>query len=192
MGYTLSPLRGWNHRDILRQKRAEYGKQICATLSNQLVAEFGRSFAEKNLRRMVQFTEIYPDQGIVVTLSRQLSWSHFVELIHGKRPIIQADAVRLRYDRDNRGLSRGAAAACSLGRQPQELAESLPSQPRRGGSKPRPCCRRSAALIPRVLPYPTADAVGYMLSPLRGWPHHGNTVRSARARLESPSEEKTP
>jgi len=41
--------------DILKEKRAEYGAEIVATLSRQLEAEFGRGFAEKNLRRMVQF-----------------------------------------------------------------------------------------------------------------------------------------
>jgi predicted nuclease of restriction endonuclease-like (RecB) superfamily len=38
-------------------------------------------FAEKNLRRMVQFAEVFPDEQIVVTLSRQLGWSHFVAII---------------------------------------------------------------------------------------------------------------
>ncbi len=68
-------------REILQQQRAAYGRQIVSTLSRQLVPEFGRSFAEKNLRRMVQFAEFYPNQGIVVTLSRQLSWSHFVAIL---------------------------------------------------------------------------------------------------------------
>jgi len=51
------------------------------TLSAQLVTEFGMGFAEKNLRRMVQFAEVFPDEQIVVTLSRQLGWSHFVAII---------------------------------------------------------------------------------------------------------------
>ncbi len=29
-----------------------------------------------SLRRMVQFAEVFPDEQIVVTLIRQLSWSH--------------------------------------------------------------------------------------------------------------------
>jgi len=68
-------------RDILKEKRAEYGEEIVATLSRQLTAEFGRGFAEKNLRRMVQFAEVFPEARIVATLSRQLGWSHFVELL---------------------------------------------------------------------------------------------------------------
>lgn len=54
---------------------------IVATLSQQLTLEYGRGFAEKNLRRMVQFAEVFPDGQIVATLSRQLGWSHFVQLL---------------------------------------------------------------------------------------------------------------
>ena len=68
-------------RDILKEKRAEYGDEIVVTLSRQLALEFGRGFTEKNVRRMVQFAEVFPDEQIVATLSRQLGWSHFVELI---------------------------------------------------------------------------------------------------------------
>ena len=68
-------------RDILKEKRAEYGAEIVVTLSRQLVREFGRGYADKNLRRMVQFAEAFPTAKIVVTLSRQLGWSHFVALI---------------------------------------------------------------------------------------------------------------
>jgi len=46
-----------------------------------LVKEFGNSFTEKNLRRMVQFNQYFPDEQIVVSLIRQLSWTHFVALI---------------------------------------------------------------------------------------------------------------
>jgi len=67
--------------EVLNNKRADYGKQIVVTLSRQLTEKYGRSFEEKNLRRMLQFVEQFPDEEIVVTLSRQLSWSHFLALI---------------------------------------------------------------------------------------------------------------
>jgi predicted nuclease of restriction endonuclease-like (RecB) superfamily len=69
------------NKEILQNKRADYGKQIVATLSAQLEERFGRNFTEKNVRRMLQFAEQFPDNSIVVTLSRQLSWSHFLVLI---------------------------------------------------------------------------------------------------------------
>ncbi len=66
---------------ILENKRAEYGKQIVAPVARQLVEKFGNGFAEKNLRRMMQFASVFNEIQIVVTASRQLSWSHFIELI---------------------------------------------------------------------------------------------------------------
>ena len=68
-------------RDVLKEKRVEYGEEIVATLSQQLVTEFGQGFSEKNLRRMVQFAEVFPDKMIIVALIRQLSWTHFLRLI---------------------------------------------------------------------------------------------------------------
>jgi len=68
-------------QDILKEKRAEYGAEIVASLSRQLAPEFGRGFEEKNLRRMVQFAEAFPDPEIVAALLRQLGWTHFTMLI---------------------------------------------------------------------------------------------------------------
>jgi hypothetical protein len=70
--------------DILGNERAQYGGEIVSALSGQLTAEYG--FSEKNLRRMIQFAEVFPDQQIVVSLTRQLSWTHFVALIPMKEP----------------------------------------------------------------------------------------------------------
>ena len=70
------------NREVLDNQRAEYGKQIVATVSRQLQEEFNiRGFDEKNVRRMMQFAQEFPDEKIVATVSRQLSWSHFVELL---------------------------------------------------------------------------------------------------------------
>ncbi len=67
--------------DVLKQKRALYGEQIVATLSRQLAAEYGRGYSVKNVRRMMQFAEAFPEVQIIATLSRQLGWSHFKEII---------------------------------------------------------------------------------------------------------------
>jgi predicted nuclease of restriction endonuclease-like (RecB) superfamily len=69
------------HTEALAGERAVYGEEIVPTLAAQLVRDYGRGFAEKNLRRMVQFATTFSDEPIVVTLSRQLSWSHFVSLL---------------------------------------------------------------------------------------------------------------
>ncbi len=66
---------------ILDNNRAEYGKQTIQQLSQQLNNEFGKGFTYSSLTRMVKFYQTFPDEKIVATLSQQLSWSHFVELI---------------------------------------------------------------------------------------------------------------
>jgi predicted nuclease of restriction endonuclease-like (RecB) superfamily len=70
--------------DVLRERRAAYGQEILQTLSAKLVVEFGRGYAERNLASMVRFSEAFPDFEIVAALSRQLGWSHFVEIISMK------------------------------------------------------------------------------------------------------------
>jgi hypothetical protein len=69
------------NEEILHNKRAEYGKQIVPILAERLSEKQGRNFEEKNLRRMLQCAEQFPDKKIVVTLSRQLTWSHFLVLL---------------------------------------------------------------------------------------------------------------
>ncbi|MEK6558351.1 MAG: DUF1016 N-terminal domain-containing protein, partial [Candidatus Margulisiibacteriota bacterium] len=64
-----------------------YGKKIVATLWRQLALEYGASFSEKNLRRMMQFAETFPDEKIVVSLIRQLSWTHLLAVISIENPL---------------------------------------------------------------------------------------------------------
>lgn len=64
-----------------------YGKQIVASLCRQLEIEYGTSFSEKNLRRMMQFAIQFPDEKIVVSLIRQLSWTHILAIIPIEDPL---------------------------------------------------------------------------------------------------------
>ena len=68
-------------QDILKERRAGYGERIVAALGRQLERDFGRGFGEKNLRRMIQFAEVFPDEAIVAALRRQLGWTHFKAII---------------------------------------------------------------------------------------------------------------
>ena len=83
------------NEEVLQDKRAEYGKQIVVTLARQLMAEYGGSFSEKNLRRMMQFAEIFPDHEIVVSLMRQLSWTHILALIPLDNPLKRAFYIEM-------------------------------------------------------------------------------------------------
>ncbi len=66
---------------VLQNKRAEYGKQIVVTLSGFLVQIHGKNFEDKNLRRMLQFADLFEDYEIVVTAAQNLTWSHFILLL---------------------------------------------------------------------------------------------------------------
>lgn len=73
--------------EVLHGERAEYGERIVSTLARKLEADYGRGFSGKNLRHMLRFVEAFPDLEIVSTASRQLAWSHFLELIYLKDPL---------------------------------------------------------------------------------------------------------
>ena len=66
---------------ILGGERAEYGKQIVSELAKQLTARYGRSFSVQNIRRMMRFSENFKDFEIVSELAKQLSWTHFCEIV---------------------------------------------------------------------------------------------------------------
>lgn len=69
-------------QNILKEKRAEYGKEIVATLSQGLTIEYGRGFSRRNLFNMIRFAEVFSDMKIVHALSAQLTWTHFREIIY--------------------------------------------------------------------------------------------------------------
>jgi predicted nuclease of restriction endonuclease-like (RecB) superfamily len=73
--------------EVLRYARAAYGEQVIVSLAKELERRYGRGFSEKSLRRMVQLAAAFPDEAIVASLSRQLSWSHFVLLLPLEAPL---------------------------------------------------------------------------------------------------------
>jgi predicted nuclease of restriction endonuclease-like (RecB) superfamily len=116
-------------RDILKEKRAEYGKQILGTLSQELSKHYGKGYTYDNLTRMVKLAEVYPDHEIVATLSRQLGWSHFVEILpiedqlkrdfYAEMCRVERWSVRALRDRIGGMLFERTA----LSRKPEALAE---------------------------------------------------------------------
>lgn len=70
--------------DILKNKRAEYGKKTILALSQQLTQEYGRGWSEKQLRHCLYIVETFPDVKILSTLCRELSWSHLKVLMYLK------------------------------------------------------------------------------------------------------------
>jgi predicted nuclease of restriction endonuclease-like (RecB) superfamily len=112
--------------EILQGQRAEYGKHIIATLSQQLTQTYGKGWGEKQLRHCLHFAETFPDERIVSTLCRQLSWSHLRLLMYLGDPLkrefyiemaqLERWSVRQLQERINSMLYERTA----LSRQPEE------------------------------------------------------------------------
>ena len=92
VAYSTQTLLCWHvGRRLLNENlqggRAAYGKQILVTVSRELTTHYGRGFSHAEIARMIQFSQLFPDEAIVVTLSQQLSWSHFHALLPIKDPL---------------------------------------------------------------------------------------------------------
>jgi len=66
---------------VLQGARAAYGAGVLKALAERLTRDYGSGFSPSGLTRMAKLYDCQPDEPIVATLSQQLSWSHFVELI---------------------------------------------------------------------------------------------------------------
>ena len=67
--------------DVLNHTKPDYGKGIIDEVSRKLTLEYGRGFNRTSVFRMIKFFQEFPDPEKVATLSQQLTWSHFVELL---------------------------------------------------------------------------------------------------------------
>ena len=70
------------NEEILQNTRANYGEQVVKQLSEQLMVQYGQGWSMKQLRHCMKFAEVFPEFQIVSTLWRQLSWSHFKEVMY--------------------------------------------------------------------------------------------------------------
>ena len=69
------------------QRRAEYGTQLLALLSERLTAEFGKGFDASNLRYMRLFYQSFPIRD---ALRHNLSWTHYRLLSKVAKPEARA------------------------------------------------------------------------------------------------------
>ncbi len=116
-------------RDILKEKRAEYGAEIVQSLAAKLELEFGRGFGRRNLFRMIRFAEVFPDSRIVTSLMTQLGWTHFLHIIRLDDTLkrdFYAEMCRIE-NRDTRTLNKKIQSMLfertALSRKPAKLAE---------------------------------------------------------------------
>lgn len=75
----------WNigsmiNKELLQHKRATYGTEILATLSQELTQSYGRGYSYSALTRMSKIAACFTEQNIA-TLSQQFSYSHLIEFV---------------------------------------------------------------------------------------------------------------
>lgn len=79
-------------------ERASYGETVLEKLSQKLTTEFGKGFSKRNLERMRKFYIYFP---IATTVSTQLSWSHYLELLkvdeESKRKFYMKETINSRW-----------------------------------------------------------------------------------------------
>ncbi len=88
-------------KEILKDKRATYGKEVVKKISEKLTLEYGRGYSRSNLERMMKLYTLFSKE-ICATLSHKLSWSHFIEFIkikdELKREFYMAMSVHERWN----------------------------------------------------------------------------------------------
>lgn len=84
--------------EVLDDGRSQYGTAVLKQLAARLTHEYGNGFSYSGLTRMTKFYSAVPEQEIVATLSQQLSWSHFVEIIKIDDAIKREFYIRMAVD----------------------------------------------------------------------------------------------
>ena len=76
--------------DVLRDQRAEYGKQTIKNLSLRLTMKYGKGWSEKSLRHCLRAAETFTEQEIVSATQRQFTWTHLKSLMYVKNPLARS------------------------------------------------------------------------------------------------------
>ena len=66
------------------KSESEYGSELLDRLSKDLILEFGKGFSRSNLYQIRQFYLRFPK---IQTLSGQLSWSHYTEILKAENDL---------------------------------------------------------------------------------------------------------
>ncbi len=70
--------------EILKNKRAEYGKQVVSILSQHLLATYGKGWDDKTLRHCLRSAETFSEELILSAAQRQLGWTHIKTIMYLK------------------------------------------------------------------------------------------------------------
>ena len=70
--------------EVLKNKRAEYGKQIIGSLAGQLIEKYGKGWDEKTLRHCLRSAETFSEESIVSVTRRLLGRTHLKTIMYLK------------------------------------------------------------------------------------------------------------
>lgn len=82
----------WNvgkriNSDVLNDERAEYSKRVLPKISEYLTEQFGPGWGRQQLFQCMKFASTFPDESVVSSLRRQLSWTHLRVVMYIEDPI---------------------------------------------------------------------------------------------------------
>ena len=69
-------------RDVLKDKRADYGKTIVKDLSKKLTDKYGKGWGVKTLWHCLRAAETFTQEEIVSAAQRQLTWTHLKAIMY--------------------------------------------------------------------------------------------------------------
>lgn len=115
--------------ELEKSGKPEYGSQLLEKVAIELTAEYGRGFDRSALSRIVRLVEVFPDEKIFATLSQNLGWSHFKEILSLENSLqrnfyaemcrVEGWSVRTLRDKIRRKLFERTAIA----KKPEDVAE---------------------------------------------------------------------
>ena len=83
---------------LLNEAGGKYGDNIIEEYSKKLSVEVGKKYNRRTLFRMKQFYNMFSNEK-VSTLSTQLTWSHYSELLSNENYVNKAPAKIVEMDR---------------------------------------------------------------------------------------------
>lgn len=86
--------------EITGVNKPDYGQKVVIEISKRLSAEYGSGFQKSAISRMINFYQEFTDYEKVATLSQQLTWSHFVEILPIKDKL-KRDFYAVMYKNEN-------------------------------------------------------------------------------------------
>lgn len=67
--------------DVLKNKRAEYGKQVIKTLAARLTKKYGSGWGEGKIKHCVRSAYLFTEEEISYAVRNQLTWTHLRSLM---------------------------------------------------------------------------------------------------------------